>query len=182
MTLKQYKITQLAVTLVLAIVSIAAVTLDNLALVIITAGFSLLTLQILRSKVTEITTDERDIEASDHAAKLAIRVFNWLALAAALLFWANSSLNPSYEPIAVTLVYLVCFLAILHSLTFLYRIKLSFLSKKNVYLGLGIILLLILVLAGVRLLSGEDDWVCDHGQWVAHGHPDFHAPTSKCTR
>ncbi len=43
-----------------------------------------------------------------------------------------------------------------------------------------IIAIIILFVLSVRLLSGEDDWVCDNGQWVKHGNPSVPAPTSEC--
>jgi len=43
-----------------------------------------------------------------------------------------------------------------------------------------IIAVLLAVMAGIHLFSGEDDWICVHGQWIPHGHPSAPAPTSIC--
>lgn len=36
------------------------------------------------------------------------------------------------------------------------------------------------VVAGMRLLSSEDDWICKDGQWVQHGVPSAPMPTTPC--
>lgn len=32
----------------------------------------------------------------------------------------------------------------------------------------------------VRLVSGEDDWICQNGAWIAHGKPASPKPTTVC--
>jgi len=52
---------------------------------------------------------------------------------------------------------------------------------KKGLLIFGIIILAILFgLALVKGLSGEDDWLCQNGQWVKHGKPSSSAPTTGC--
>lgn len=36
------------------------------------------------------------------------------------------------------------------------------------------------VVLALRFLSGEDGWICAHGQWVQHGHPRAPAPVTPC--
>jgi uncharacterized membrane protein len=48
---------------------------------------------------------------------------------------------------------------------------------KFVFLGLFTIIALLFI---IRVLSGEDGWVCTGGKWVAHGHPDAPIPRTKC--
>jgi hypothetical protein len=43
-----------------------------------------------------------------------------------------------------------------------------------------VIFISLLVILLIRSFSGEDNWVCQNGQWVEHGHPDFSAPTIPC--
>lgn len=54
--------------------------------------------------------------------------------------------------------------------------------KKIVMIVLGVLVLsgFILFLFGVRLLSGEDNWICKNGNWVKHGSPSQARPTEKC--
>lgn len=47
-----------------------------------------------------------------------------------------------------------------------------------------IALVIILILAGVtiiRMSSPEDNWICQNGQWIKHGHPNLPKPTTGCT-
>jgi len=44
----------------------------------------------------------------------------------------------------------------------------------------GIIAVLLFLLIGARLFSGEDNWICSNGQWIEHGHPSFPAPQEPC--
>ncbi len=32
----------------------------------------------------------------------------------------------------------------------------------------------------VRLMSGEDNWICKNGQWITHGHPAGPPPDTRC--
>jgi len=48
---------------------------------------------------------------------------------------------------------------------------------KNTLIVIGIIILLAL---GLRILSGEDSWVCSGGEWVKHGNPSALMPTLEC--
>lgn len=36
------------------------------------------------------------------------------------------------------------------------------------------------IIANLRYFAGEDDWICDNGQWVMHGQPDSPMPTEAC--
>lgn len=58
--------------------------------------------------------------------------------------------------------------------------------KKYQQIKLVIVVVTTIILAifasifTLRLFSGEDRWVCQKGEWVQHGHPDFPAPTIPC--
>lgn len=43
-----------------------------------------------------------------------------------------------------------------------------------------IITVIILIIIGIRLLSNEDDWICQDGQWIKHGNPKSAMPISFC--
>jgi len=48
---------------------------------------------------------------------------------------------------------------------------------KPVLAGLMLVLLLMMAL---RLVTGEDNWICQNGRWVAHGNPSAAMPVDKC--
>lgn len=54
--------------------------------------------------------------------------------------------------------------------------------KKIIFISITIIILAgTALLFGMRFLDGsEDDWICQNGEWVKHGHPDSAKPTSLC--
>jgi len=99
-----------------------------------------------------------------------------------IILYAKQDLNPSFLPVAVTLAYSVCFLMILYSLIFHFFDKIVFMAGKKVYTVIGIIIILAVAFLGLRLLSGEDDWMCRNGQWVKHGNPSFPAPSVECKK
>jgi uncharacterized membrane protein len=48
---------------------------------------------------------------------------------------------------------------------------------KYVHIGIAVI---VVVLFGIRFLSGEDDWICRKGKWIPHGKPTSAAPNKPC--
>jgi uncharacterized membrane protein len=69
---------------------------------------------------------------------------------------------------------LVLFLPIIYSFL-LYKKSLA--KMKYIYLALILIIGLVFT---VRLLSGEDDWLCVKGEWVKHGQPAAPRPQTAC--
>jgi len=53
-------------------------------------------------------------------------------------------------------------------------------SKSKINYLLIIIGVVILTAFIVRFSSPEDSWVCQKGDWVAHGSPSVEKPTNKC--
>ena len=46
---------------------------------------------------------------------------------------------------------------------------------------LAIFVVFMIVVAGVRFLSGDEDgWLCSNGQWMKHGNPSAPMPVSGC--
>jgi len=43
-----------------------------------------------------------------------------------------------------------------------------------------ILFIIIAVIAGIRLLSPEDDWICNNGIWIKHGNPSAPQPQEEC--
>lgn len=52
--------------------------------------------------------------------------------------------------------------------------------KNKIFLAIVIAVILLVVVFAAKLLSNEDDWICQNGEWVKHGHPNAAQPTSPC--
>lgn len=52
-------------------------------------------------------------------------------------------------------------------------------KMKFVYLGLAVVCAALVTL---RLAGGEDDWICNQGEWVKHGHPSSAQPATPCKK
>lgn len=50
-------------------------------------------------------------------------------------------------------------------------------KMKLVYLSMAVLIAGIFL---IRLASGEDDWICQNGEWVQHGHPNTAQPSEPC--
>lgn len=54
----------------------------------------------------------------------------------------------------------------------------NYLSKmKYVFFSLALLTIIIII---VRLISGEDDWICQDGRWIKHGKPNAPIPQKEC--
>jgi len=42
------------------------------------------------------------------------------------------------------------------------------------------LLALVILIVGLRLVAGEDDWICRDGTWVTHGNPSVPQPETPC--
>lgn len=52
--------------------------------------------------------------------------------------------------------------------------------KKIIVIAIIVLGALAVGVLGLRLLSGEDDWICSKGEWVKHGAPSAPKPTEAC--
>ena len=52
--------------------------------------------------------------------------------------------------------------------------------KKYWYIILLAIIAIALIILGIRIFSGEDDWICQNEEWVKHGNPNSPKPETKC--
>lgn len=52
--------------------------------------------------------------------------------------------------------------------------------NKKIIIGLSAVIIIFLVILGIRSLSGEDNWICQDGQWIRHGQPSSPKPTTGC--
>lgn len=180
MTLKKYQQIKLAIVVVIAIVFSQSIILKNYLIPIATLVVSSLILILLRRRVKEVIADERDYALAGKSASLTIQIYSWISVVAMFTLYTFRDLNPAYEPIAMTLAYSTCLLMIIYSFIFKFQNKIKFSKNKNKFIVFIIILVIFISIFTLRLFSGEDNWICQNGQWIAHGHPDFSVPKTIC--
>jgi uncharacterized membrane protein len=180
MTLKKYQQIKLSLTVVIAVIFSQAILYQNYLIPLATLAIVSLGLILLRRQVKEVVADERDYINAGKSAGLAIQIYSWVSVAAMFILYSLRDLNPAYEPIAMTLAFSTCLLMFTYSLIFKFQNKIKFSQNKRTFIVLIIILAIFASIFTIRLFSGEDTWVCQNGQWVEHGHPDFPAPSVPC--
>ena len=180
MTLKRYQAIKLGMVVAIAIIVSRSVVFENYLIPIATVVAASLILLYLRRSVAEVVADERDHLVGGKAALLTIQIYAWAAVIAMLILYASRDLNPTYEPLAMLLAFSTCILMLLYSLIFRYYERMKFSDKKLLYIFFMLIVFAALAVVSARLLSGEDDWICQNGAWVKHGQPSFPAPTVPC--
>jgi uncharacterized membrane protein len=181
MTLKKYNIARAVIAALVAILVSQSIVLHNYFLPIMGIAFAMMILFYMRGKLkNEVLEDERDYEIGGNAARWAIQIFSFFAAFIMIFLYAKRDINPSYLPIASTLAYSTCFLMLLYSFIFRYFQKIKFMKDKVILIFLGILILAAAVVFGLRFFSGEDNWICQGGEWVQHGQPSFPAPTVPC--
>ncbi len=180
MTLKTFKQIQIIAAVIIGITVSQAIVFESFFLPIVTIIVATLVMLILRRRVKEVIADERDYALGGKAALLTLQIFSWLAVVGMLFFYTFRNTNPSYESIAHTLAFSACFLMIVYSLIFRYHDRIKLTNHKTIGTIVIILIAVVLLIAGLRLLSGEDNWICQNGVWVRHGAPSFAAPQSAC--
>lgn len=153
---------------------------ENFILPIVAIIISTLILLFFRGKVKDIIADERDYLLAGKSALLSMQIFSWIAVLAMFVLFYFKHLNPAYEYIGMTLAYSVCLLMIMYSMIFTFQSKESISKHRSKFIVFAIILALFIGIFSIRFFSGEDNWVCQNGVWVEHGHPDFPAPNTIC--
>jgi uncharacterized membrane protein len=180
MTLKKYQQIKLVLVVVIAMIFSQSIILKNYLIPIATLVISSLILILLRRRVKEVIADERDYALAGKSASWSIQIYSWIAVVTMFVLYAFKDLNPSYEPIAMTLAFSTCFLMLIYSFIFRFQNKIKFTKNKNKFIIFAIIFAIILSIFTLRLFSGEDNWICKNGKWIEHGHPSFPAPTVPC--
>ena len=180
MSKKQYQLVKLALTILLAIIFSQAIIFKNYLIPISLLVASSLILMYLRRQVKEVIADERDYATGGKAALLAIQIYAWVAVVCMFVVYGLRDLNPAYEPIGLTLAFSTCILMLLYSVIFHYHNKVKLTEKRLLYAIFILVLFIVLAIATLRLFSGEDNWICENGKWIEHGHPSFPAPAVKC--
>jgi uncharacterized membrane protein len=182
MTLKNYQKIKIGLTIVLAIIFSQALMFKNYLIPIALLIVSYLVLMYLRKKVKGVIADERDYATGGKAALLAIQIYAWVASVSMFVLYGLRDLNPGYEPVAITLAFSTCILMLLYAVIFRYYNKVKMSDKRLLFTIFAIALFLALAVVSLRVFSGEDNWVCQNGEWIKHGQPDFPAPTVSCEK
>ena len=52
--------------------------------------------------------------------------------------------------------------------------------NKTILIILAVVIVVAAAILGVRYFSGEDNWICQNGEWVKHGNPSAEKPTEPC--
>lgn len=180
MTLKKYQKIKLIITVIIAIIFSQAILYQNYLIPLTTLVVASLVLIWLRRQVKEVIADERDYVNAGKSASWTIQIYSWISVVAMFILYSLKNLNPAYEPIAMTLAFSTCLLMFIYSLIFKFQNKIKFTQSKTKFIIFVIILSILSAIFTLRLFSGEDNWVCQNGQWVEHGHPNFPAPITIC--
>ena len=180
LTPKRYQMIKLIMVVILSIAFSQAFVLKNFFIPIVLSIIVSSLLIYLRKRVTGILNDERDFAIGGKAAMLSIQIYSWIAVISMFAFYALEDINPFYESIAITLAFSTCILMLLYSLIYRYYHKISFSDKKTIFVFVVLVLFLIMFIGSLRIFSGEDTWMCENGEWIEHGHPDFPVPTRTC--
>ena len=180
MKLKHYKIIKLLITVLLAVIFSQGVIYKEYLIPLAAMVISALLLTHLRGRVKEIVADERDYEVAGKAALIAIRIYAWIAVIPMMILYAYRDLNPGYQAVAMTLAFSTCILMLIYSFIFRYHNKIKFNGKKYMYWIIAFLVFFFLTIITLRVFSGEDDWMCQNGEWVKHGNPSFPAPITEC--
>lgn len=180
MTLKKYHLIRSLTAFVVALVFSQSLILKSPLLSVFTIIMAWVVLTYLRSKVSEIIADERDFQISGQAAFKSIQAFSLFSVFISVFLYFNRQINPTFEPVAVTLAYSTCFLMLVYSLYFKFHDWLLIAKNKKLIYLLIVIILICFSIFSLRLFSGEDTWVCQNGSWQKHGQPSFPAPSINC--
>jgi len=55
-------------------------------------------------------------------------------------------------------------------------------KKRNIIITIAVLSAIFISLACVRIITGEDVWICEDGQWIKHGVPNDPMPTKSCDK
>lgn len=180
LTTKQYQKIKLGAVIILAMVFSQSIVYKNFFIPVALLVVGSLVLLYLRKQVKEVIVDERDKVSGGKAAILAIQIYAWMAVIAMFLLYSLADLNPYYNSIAMTLAFSTTILMLLYSVIFNYYNKMKFSDKKIIYTVIVLVLFMFLTVFSLLVFSGEDNWVCQNGEWIKHGQPSYPAPTAEC--
>lgn len=179
MTAKKYLIIRLAVAAILAGIVSSSILTGNYILPIVAVAAFAAFLYTMKKKVKEVMIDERDFAIAGDAARYALNLYAGLAAVAAIILFSLRSQYPELELVGAVLAYSACFLMIAYSMIF----KIIYFPEKRkriFVLMVGLLIVFAFIVFGLRMFSGEDDWICSNGKWVQHGHPRAPMPAGEC--
>lgn len=180
MTLKKYRQVRLIATVLIAVIFSQSLVMKNFIFPLITLIVAWVFLNYLRLQVKEVIADERDYQVGGQSAFSAIQIYSWVAVIIMFVLYASRDLNPTYEAVALTLAYSTCFLMLVYSLIFKFHDKITLSKNKLIYSFIISVIIAFLAIFTLRFFSGEDNWICQKGEWVKHGQPSFPAPSLPC--
>jgi len=181
MTLKQFERTKWVLALILGALMAMSITLKIYLIAVFSVLIAILLMLVLKHQVKEVLADERDYEISGKAAKWTMNIYCAFAVILAFTFLIARDFSPNFVLVGTTLAYSACALLLLYSLIFKYH-QIENAKTKKIYLVFAIIIVLLAGIFSARFLSGEDDWICQNGQWIEHGHPSAPMPAIPCRR
>lgn len=189
MTIKKYQGLRIWVVILLSSSIAISINLHNYVWPVIAVTVAMLILYIARQKVDGVLADERDYIMAGQAARYSLTIFAFLMMIGVFSFLALQDKNPVFADLSTIFAYLTCLLMFINFLVFYFlKTKISkdkpglIASLKHYlpYLILAFFLALIVVVASLRLFSGEDGWICQDGVWVKHGQPRTAMPEGNC--
>ena len=189
MTLKKYNKYRMAVVMLLAFGVSISVSTGNYLLPLVAMVLCWLILYNLRQQVDGVIADECDYALAGKSARYTITAVSVLLALGFFVLMHFASDNHELYNLAMLSSYLVCGIMLLNSAIF-YYLKLKMKTEKRsfkswiktfgIYFIIAGIFAAIFTIGSLRLISGEDDWICDNGQWIKHGQPSAPQPTETC--
>lgn len=178
MTLKHYHYLQNIISFSLIIVIFFYTSENNFIIPLIAMVSAFAIIFIAKRYVKEVVQDERDISFSNQAFRLAVYGYAFIAVVTIILLSFGIP-KAEYQIIFVTFIVSICLIFFLQKLFYVYYQKM-FVEKREIYIAFGVLILILTMIFMLRFFSGEDDWICQDGQWVKHGNPEVAMPSSKC--
>lgn len=189
MTLKKYNKYRMIIVMLLAFGVSISVSTGNYLLPLVAMVLCWLILYNLRQQVDGVIADECDYALAGKAARYTITAFSVLLALAFFVLMHFAGKNPELYNFAMISSYLVCGIMLLNSVIF-YYLKLKMKTEKRgfkawiktfgIYFIIALIFAAIFAAGSLRLISGEDEWLCNNGQWIKHGQPSAPQPTEIC--
>jgi uncharacterized membrane protein len=183
MTSKQFRWAKIAIAFVLAVVVGQAVIINSYILAMVAVLIAALLIVLIQRQVKEVLADERDYKIAGDTARWTLAIVAVLGWLVSFVMIALRNVNPSYETAGFTLAYATCALLIIHMTVSLFFRRVNdgtSRGKRAGYFLLALLAALLIVIAGLRVFSGEDDWICQNGQWIKHGNPSAPMPVKAC--
>lgn len=191
MTLKQYNFIRLGIIILLSASISLSIQTGNYLLPLAGVALAMVVLQLMRRRVNAVLADEFDYSLAGTAARYTLYGFSLAMVVAIFVLMYLGQDNAALRDLSTVFAYLTCGLMLLNSLIFSLlrqRVKNGRLDNwKSIkawlpYILIAFLLALVLSAGSLRLFSGEDNWICEDGQWVRHGQPDAPMPERACEK